>query len=70
MLDCKLCNYYEEDKRVSGKGLARCDFAGVIFMDDVENLDIPYPCRDVPLSDYYERKRNENPIKVQELKLA
>ena len=73
MLDCKLCNYYQtlaRDNSISDKGTARCDFTDIIFMDDVENLDIKYPCHNMSLSDYLQKKQDQELQKKQDLMLA
>lgn len=73
MLDCKLCNFYQafvRDRSISYKGTARCELTDVIFMDDVENLDIEYPCRHVSLSDYLKRKQEPEVQKRKDLLLA
>lgn len=56
MLDCKLCNYYEVLTHAD-KGTAKCEFTDIIFMEDVETLDIEYPCKNIPFADYLKRKQ-------------
>lgn len=58
MLNCKLCDYYHS---LSGQGysdqnLAICEFADLLFFDDVENLDIEYPCSKKNFEDYLQKK--------------
>ena len=73
MLDCKLCNYYQVPARedsISDKGTARCDLMDIVFMDDVENLDIEYPCRHMSLSEYLKKKQKAEVQKEKDLMLA
>lgn len=73
VLDCKLCIYYEvlsTGNAIAGKERARCDFADLLFLDDVDNMDRPYPCRDISFSDYLKRKSVEEQVMVQERKIG
>lgn len=54
MLSCKYCDYYEEMKKTTDHGneVSVCHFTDHLFMKDVENLDIEYPCKDMSYQDY------------------
>ncbi|QEY34465.1 hypothetical protein FL966_05035 [Caproiciproducens galactitolivorans] len=58
MLDCKLCNYYHavSGKSFPGLNLGICDFSDTLFIEDVENLNIEYPCRKISYNDYLRKK--------------
>lgn len=60
MLNCKLCDYYRSlpGPEASRSHAAKCEFSGVSFFEDVENLDMEYPCRRICFSDYQRRKLN------------
>lgn len=59
MLNCKLCDYYHSlaDQGSSNPHLAKCDFTGLSFIKDVENLDIDYPCGNMSYADYLNKIR-------------
>ncbi|MFA6807769.1 MAG: hypothetical protein WCR27_02130 [Eubacteriales bacterium] len=70
MLDCKLCNYYKTisyGNNYPEKCTGMCEFTDIVFMEDVENLDIEYPCREMSLADYYNKKKNQGPKIIYEL---
>lgn len=54
MLNCKLCDYYNT---MSGghAGTAGCDFTGILFFNDVEKLEMDYPCSKMNYVDYLNR---------------
>ncbi|MBE6829732.1 MAG: hypothetical protein E7519_05935 [Ruminococcaceae bacterium] len=58
MLDCKLCNYYHSvsGKSFPGLNLGICDFSDTLFIEDVEDLNIAYPCRNIGYNDYLRKK--------------
>ena len=60
MLQCEFCAYYKvlqssEDR--PNQNTAFCEFAGLIFMNDVKNIDLEYPCQNVSYSDYLNRSK-------------
>lgn len=56
MLECKLCDYY---KALNGNA-SKCGFTGVLFKDDVENLEMEYPCRNMTYDEYLSRNKVES----------
>lgn len=58
MMDCKLCNYYHSVSGQSfpGLDLGICDFSDTLFIEDAENLDIEYPCKEIDFYDYLRKK--------------
>lgn len=61
MLDCKLCNYYHSvsEESFPGLNLGICDFSDMLFIEDVENMDIEYPCSKI---DYYDYLRKQSKV--------
>lgn len=60
MLECKLCDYYQtlsiQNTAVKYGDAAMCGFTGVLFAEDVENMDnMEYPCRTMSYDDYLNR---------------
>jgi hypothetical protein len=57
MLECKLCDYYKVigTNPANYDETAKCEFAGVLFSNDVETLDIEYPCRGISYDQYLHR---------------
>jgi len=71
MLDCKLCNYYQtRNTLTSENNTAKCEFTGLVFVEDVENMNIDYPCKNVSFAEYQKRKANPQAYKNQGLKFA
>ncbi len=76
MLNCKYCNYFKSASEAgealsrfgctnfsmadSGEPTGICDYTGVVFDREIEELDIEYPCNS------FEAKRLPLPIKVDE----
>jgi hypothetical protein len=58
MLNCKLCNYFHSVSGQSfpGLNLGICDFTDMLFIEDVDNLGIEYPCSKVDYNDYLRKK--------------
>lgn len=58
MLNCKLCDYYHSlsGEDISVPDLAICDFADLLFLSDVENMDIEYPCSKLSFEAYLQEK--------------
>lgn len=58
MLNCKLCDYYHSlaGENVSVPDLAICEFTDLLFLTDVEKLDIEYPCRRMSFNSYLQKK--------------
>lgn len=58
MLNCKLCNYYHSVSGQSfpGLNLGICDFTDMLFIEDVENLGIEYPCSEIDYNNYLQKK--------------
>lgn len=58
MLDCKMCNYYHAipDQNFPGLNLGICDFTDMLFIEDVEKMNIEYPCGKVDYNDYLRKK--------------
>lgn len=55
MLQCDSCVYFKFFNDTKGRPdekIAVCEFTGSIFMNDVKNLDIEYPCQDLSYFDY------------------
>jgi DNA helicase TIP49 (TBP-interacting protein) len=54
MLECKLCDYYKSFSNhvCPNHDAGKCEFTGMLFFDDVENLDIEYPCYKISYMDY------------------
>lgn len=59
MLNCKLCDYYRSlpATDASHSHAAKCEFSGVSFFEDVENVDMEYPCRRIRFLDYLRAKQ-------------
>lgn len=51
-MDCKLCDYYKS----LGSETAKCSFTGIVFSNDVDSLEIEYPCRNTSYEQYLSRK--------------
>lgn len=54
MLECKLCDYYNAIHSGHGEA-AKCNFTGVLFSENVEMLEMEYPCRNVSYAEYLQR---------------
>jgi hypothetical protein len=52
-MDCRLCDYYSG--LGGGSKAGRCEFADVIFFDDVDKLDAEYPCSSISYDEYLGR---------------
>lgn len=60
MLNCKMCDYYQPlaGTAASRSHSAKCEFSGVSFLGDVENLEMEYPCSRIHFSDYLRKKQD------------
>lgn len=58
MLNCKLCDYYHSlaGENISAPDLAICEFTDLLFLSDVENLDMEYPCSKMSFEAYLRKK--------------
>ena len=57
MLNCKDCDYYRAiPEKDFGEDLSACDLSDMLFLSDVEDLDIEYPCRNISYNDYLQKK--------------
>ena len=57
-LVCKDCAYYRgcSEKGFEGLDLAICDLADVLFLQNVEDLEMEYPCSKVNFNEYLTKK--------------
>lgn len=47
-MECRLCDYFKIiGYSKSGKEISKCNFTNTLFGDNVENIDINYPCSNV-----------------------
>ena len=52
---CKDCDYYHEISK-DQSGISFCEFADMLFLDDVENLDVEYPCKEIDFDEYLQKE--------------
>lgn len=55
MLNCELCDYYRQ-LNCQGK-CGMCQFTGVIFTKEPEDMEMEYPCVGVSYAAYLSRNR-------------
>lgn len=56
---CKDCDYYHTllKNDFSGTNISYCEFSDMLFLDDVDNLDTEYPCKQISFDEYMRNKQ-------------
>lgn len=55
---CKDCDYYHTllKNDFSDTNIAYCEFSDMLFLDDVDDLDTEYPCKQISFDEYLKNK--------------
>ncbi len=55
---CKECNYYHalSGDRLSNPNISFCEFSDVLFLEDVDDLQMEYPCKEISFREYLKKK--------------
>jgi hypothetical protein len=51
---CKDCDYYHTllQNDFSGTDISYCEFSDMLFLDNVDDLDTEYPCKQISFDEY------------------
>lgn len=55
---CKDCDYYHSfpKEKFLESHISFCEFADTLFLDDVENLEVEYPCKNIDFNEHMQKK--------------